>query len=167
MGYACPVCETPHPDGEHLANHLAFTALLGREDHEAWLAEHAPDWESMDPGELAAVVTDAVPETEFPQVFDDTTDGHDHDHGQSFDPDDQGEAPGAAFARQPATRGDGSLDEEAAEVVEEARRMTEQMLDRGDAEGATDGDDGDDQRAADGDDGGGDGDGDRPRDADA
>jgi hypothetical protein len=159
MGYACPVCETPHPDGEHLANHLAFTALLGREDHEAWLAEHAPDWESMDPGELAATVTDGVPETEFPQVFDDTTDGHDHDHehGQSFDPADQGAAPANAFASQRDARGRGDLDEEAAEVVEEARRMTEQMLDdeRDDgaadtAEGDTDGDADDDGDAGEG-----------------
>jgi len=87
MGYACPVCETPHPDGEHLANHLAFTALLGREDHEAWLDEHAPDWDQQGPAELAPLVVEAVPETEFPQVFDDTTpsggargQGHGHDH---------------------------------------------------------------------------------------
>ena len=80
MGYACPVCETPHPDGEHLANHLAFTALLGREDHEAWLDTHAPGWEDEGPDELADRVVEAVPETEFPQVFDDTSDSHDHDH---------------------------------------------------------------------------------------
>lgn len=85
MGYECPVCSVPHADAEHLANHLAFTAMLHGDEHEDWLAEHAPEWESANPESLAPVVADAVPETEFEQVFEDTTEGHDHDHASFED----------------------------------------------------------------------------------
>ncbi len=156
MGYACPVCETPHPDGEHLANHLAFTAMLGRTDHEDWLDEHAPDWNGMGPEELAVQVVEAVPETEFPQVFDDTT-GGDRGHGHG-----NGDAHGAdpaptleeEIAGGPNARGYGRGDRTAPDdVMREARRMTEAMLsaDEEDDDGATDSDgestaDGDDER---------------------
>ena len=134
MGYACPVCEAPQADGEHLANHLAFTAMLGREDHEAWLDEHAPGWEESGPEELAEEVVDAVPETEFPQVFDDTT--HDHDHGGHQ----HGHGPAAPdetpfeqeLARQAGGRGRGDLTAETRDVLAEARELTEQMLEEGD-----------------------------------
>jgi hypothetical protein len=86
MGYVCPVCEDPQADGEHLANHLAFTAMLGDDDHEAWLDDHAPEWEELGPPALAERVTDHAAETDYPQVFEDTTDdgrdGHDHSHDQ-------------------------------------------------------------------------------------
>jgi hypothetical protein len=153
MGYACPVCETPHPDGEHLANHLAFTALLGREDHEAWLDEHAPDWDQQGPEELAPLVVEAVPETEFPQVFDDTTpsegahehgQGHDHEHGHAG----EDAAPSveehlARGGRRGYGRGDLTADAE--EALAEAREMTEAMLEDdladGDGDGEADEDD--------------------------
>jgi hypothetical protein len=80
MGYACPVCGDPQQDERHLANHLAFTALLGREDHEAWLEEHAPGWADDGERELADRVAEHATETEFPQVFEDTTGGEsEHD----------------------------------------------------------------------------------------
>jgi len=144
MGYACPVCETPHPDGEHLANHLAFTALLGREDHEAWLDEHAPDWEESGPEELAPLVVEAVPETEFPQVFDDTTGGgHDHDHGDhqhaGDDPAPTVEEHLARGGRRGYGRGDRTADAE--DVLAEAREMTAEMLDDDLGEESDDGDD--------------------------
>ncbi|MFC7167049.1 DUF5810 domain-containing protein [Halospeciosus flavus] len=95
MGYACPVCATPQADDEHLANHLAFTALLGDEEHETWLDEHVPGWEDAGPDELAPEVVEFAEETEYEEVFEDTTDqqrrqqhaggheGHDgHDHGE-------------------------------------------------------------------------------------
>jgi hypothetical protein len=127
MGYACPVCADPQADAGHLANHLAFTAMLGDEDHEHWLDEHASGWGEMGESELAEVVADLVEETEFPQVFEDTVGGleetpedpagrsgalfeDDHDHA--------GRAAGAA----------GDLDEETAAILEEAREMTRQML---------------------------------------
>jgi len=136
MGYACPVCEAPQADGEHLANHLAFTAMLGREDHESWLDEHAPGWEESDPEALAEEVVDSVPETEFPQIFDDTThdhDGHDHgghDHQHAAAPD---ETPfEQELAHQTRGAGRGDLTGEAQDVMAEAREMTERMLEDAD-----------------------------------
>jgi len=156
MGYACPVCETPHPDGEHLANHLAFTALLGRTDHEEWLDDHAPDWDGMGPEELAEQVVEAVPETEFQQVFDDTTGGegghgHDHEHGGT-DP-----APTLEdrIAGGPNARGYGRGDRTAPDdVLREARRMTEEMLDEEGTDGESDAesDEDDADESSDGDD---------------
>lgn len=139
MGYACPVCETPHPDGEHLANHLAFTALLGREDHETWLDEHAPDWDQLGPEELAPLVVEAVPETEFPQVFDDTTDpGHNHQHGHGHE---HGEDPAPTveeYLAQDGQRGYGRGDRTAGaeDALAEAREMTAEMLADDDGEGS-------------------------------
>ena len=83
MGYACPVCDDPQADAEHLANHLAFTAMLRGDGHEAWLDDHVDDWADLAPEELAEHVAEHADEEEFPQVFEDTTGGHDggHDHG--------------------------------------------------------------------------------------
>ena len=120
MGYACPVCETPQADARHLANHLAFTALLGDDDHESWLDEHAPGWEHSGESELAERVEEGAAEVEFPQVFEDTT-GHDHRHGDE-------PRPGDLFDDERPTRGpskEGSLDAETAAAVEQARAMTE------------------------------------------
>lgn len=144
MGYACPVCSDPQADAGHLANHLAFTAILGDDDHEAWLDDHASGWNEMGERELAAVVSDHVEETEFPQIFDDTVgglesesgdspaersgalfdeDGHDHNHHASDPPGHSG------FDTA------GPSDEKTKEILEEARAMTRQMLD--DEEGAS------------------------------
>jgi hypothetical protein len=118
MGYECPVCGEPQADAEHLANHLAFSALLGREGHEAWLDDHAPDWEAMGPGDLAPVVADHAPGAE---VEAGTDAGHDHrfedalarrgGYGRDAD---------GAFAG-----GDFDPDEQA--ILEEAREMTREM----------------------------------------
>lgn len=119
MGYACPVCETPQADARHLANHLAFTALLGDDDHESWLDDHAPGWEQSGEDDLAERVEETASVVEYPQVFEDTT-GHDH-HGD--DP-----RPGDLFDERP-TRGpsaDANLDAETAAAIEQARAMTEQ-----------------------------------------
>jgi hypothetical protein len=118
MGYACPVCEEPQADAGHLANHLAFTALTGGDDHEDWLDEHVPEWGELGEDELAAEVVELAEETEFP--FE--AGGHDHQHGQH----DHGHGVDPQQARE---RASGELDDEAAEILEEAREMTEAMQD--------------------------------------
>lgn len=136
MGYACPVCSDPQADANHLANHLAFTALVRGGDHEAWLDEHVPEWEQRGEDDLAAVVVDYAETEEFPQVFEDTAGGttgerdHDHAHddersGKLFEddplPDGRQQPPG----RQPAAS---VSDAETAAVLEEARELTEERL---------------------------------------
>jgi hypothetical protein len=49
MGYACPVCETPQQDAAHLADHLAFTAIVHTDDHESWLEDTLVIGERMAP----------------------------------------------------------------------------------------------------------------------
>jgi hypothetical protein len=168
MGYACPVCGDPQADGEHLANHLAFTAMLGDADHEDWLDEHAPEWADTDPAELAGRVTDHADEREFPQVFEDTTDGHDHDghshdgHGHGHDHEgglghgggsglDRGLAPGGVA--DPTEVFDDADDESApSDVLAEARELTEERRTNVDTEDEPESAGGDEDAAA-GDDG--------------
>lgn len=66
------MCGDPQADAEHLANHLAFSALLGDGRHEAWLDEHAADWETAGPEELAGRVVEHADDVEFPRVFENT-----------------------------------------------------------------------------------------------
>ena len=140
MGYACPVCGDPQADGEHLANHLAFTAMLGDDDHEAWLDDHAPEWADSDPAALAATVTDRAEEREFPRVFADTT-GRDH----------SGRGPGAPADAAPGGMVDpadlADDDTEPSDVLAEARELTRQrraesgeFADENAADGDSDGD---------------------------
>lgn len=155
MSYECPVCATPQADARHLANHVAFTALLGDAEHEAWLDEHAPGWAEEGEAELAPRIAEHAPEGEFSRVFEDTAgglegadpadppeersgalfedaDGHDHDHvhGIPRDPDRAGRA--AHGDRTAHLAGPGAdpddLDEETREVIAEAREMTREML---------------------------------------
>jgi len=124
MGYACPVCETPQRDAEHLANHLAFTAMLHGDAHEAWLDEHAPGWEAEGVAELAPVVVEYADETEYDEVFEDTVpedDGHEHAHRPT----------GAAFDA-------GDADADTQRVLAEARELTRAMLEDEDGDTADD-----------------------------
>ncbi|WP_254537075.1 DUF5810 domain-containing protein [Halomarina litorea] len=134
MGYACPVCGTPQADATHLANHLAFTALIRNDDHEAWLDDHVPGWGERGEAELAEAVVEYAEEEEFPQVFEDTVNEageHQHDDersGRLF------EDAGHAHDHSP-THGHGTptpppapMDEETEAIVEEARELTERML---------------------------------------
>ena len=131
MGYECPVCGVEEADDEHLANHVAFTALVRGGDHEAWLDDHVPDWGDRDPDSLApdviphATETDSEPTTELH--------GHSHDHDVP-----SSEHGGSAGGDPPEVAGD---------VLEEARELTEAMYDNaqldsdddnGDADGAVD-----------------------------
>ncbi len=133
MGYACPVCGDPQADAGHLANHLAFTALLGDGDHESWLDAHAPGWADAGEAELADRVVEHADEREFPQVFEDTSTDHGGDGGHSERPDRPAGAEGV----------EAPTDDDAREILAEARELTEAMRGEGDGEGAADaGDDG-------------------------
>jgi hypothetical protein len=115
MGYACPVCEDPQADATHLANHLAFTALTGGNDHEAWLDEHVGEWGQYGERELAEIVVEHAEQREFPQVFEESgTDSHDHATDLP---------PGADGHR------DRSMSDADADVLAEARELTKEMLD--------------------------------------
>jgi hypothetical protein len=127
MGYECPVCGVEEADGEHLANHVAFTALVRGGDHEAWLDDHVPDWEERDPDSLAPSVTEHATETDTEPA----TESHGH---------------------EPPTveRTSGAdLSGAAGDVLEEARELTEAMYENrqldseseDDAEAAEDRDD--------------------------
>jgi hypothetical protein len=121
MGYACPVCSDPQADADHLANHLAFTAMLRGGDHERWLAEHVPDWEQLDVDGLGERVAELAEDEEYPQVFEDTT-GDDRGHGGEGRPDADDLPPGAGSP--PAA----PMDDEARAALEEARELTRRRL---------------------------------------
>ena len=159
MGYACPVCETPQRDGEHLAHHLAFTAMLHGDDHEAWLDERVPDWSDRDPDGLAAEVTPHAEAAEYHEVFEDTVDRGrpdvdlgDHDHaghaGAGRDNRTDRGAPGARGGVDEP----GATDPETEAALREAREMTRKMFEEGDADdaGGTAPDDAEDADDADG-----------------
>jgi len=117
MGYSCPVCGDPQADDVHLANHLAFTALVRGGDHEDWLDERVPDWGQLDDDGLAELVTEHAERTEYPQVFEDTTEGRDHPH-------DSGDGAGSGLPSGANAIPDGDLDDEARDVLREARELT-------------------------------------------
>ncbi|GAA0726644.1 hypothetical protein J2744_001179 [Halorubrum trapanicum] len=142
MGYACPVCDTPQRDGEHLAHHLAFTAMLHGDDHEAWLDDRVPDWSDREPAELAAEVTPHADDAEYNEVFEDTVArgrpdvgmgsggtssghdhggaGHGHDHAHGAD----SESSTGAGVPDP----DAVDDPAVAEALREARELTRQAV---------------------------------------
>ncbi|SNR38898.1 DUF5810 domain-containing protein [Halorubrum vacuolatum] len=136
MGYACPVCVTPQRDGEHLAHHLAFTAMLHGDDHEEWLDEHVPGWGEMDPPGLAERVVPHAESAEYPEVFEDTVDRGRPDLGVAFDGQDGHAGHGGHAGHSGAAHGGdrhgvdpAALDPEAAAAVREARELTERMID--------------------------------------
>ena len=137
MGYACPVCEIPHQDATHLANHLAFTALTHGDDHEAWLDDHVTGWVEHGEAGLAAEVAEAAPEVEYDQVFEDTVHGggsrHRHHHADRP----KRAGPGSSTHINPdvaAAAGRGTLDEEARAVLDDALALTAAMLDEDDTD---------------------------------
>jgi len=112
MGYACPVCDEPQADATHLANHLAFTALTGGDDHEAWLDDHAEGWGQLGETELAELVVEHAEQRDV-ELFE----AADHDHADDL-------PPGADAT--PGT--DRPLSDADAEVLEEARELTKELL---------------------------------------
>lgn len=149
MGYECPVCGVPQADGGHLANHMAFTALVHEGDHEAWLDETVPGWSEEGETELAAVLTEQVEQVEtaeYPQVFEDTTtDGH-HEHAHEHDQERSGELFDSGSGNQRGQRhqriGSQSpaLDGEAQAVLERARQLTDERLSDDNDQGRDDND---------------------------
>ena len=153
MGYACPVCSDPQADAGHLANHLAFTAILGDDDHEAWLDEHAPEWNELGEAELADELADELEATDFPQLFEDTAGGldsgtgepasersgalFDAEHEAKHDHEHTSHAHSHARAHEGTIDTSQPLDEDTAEVLEEARELTKRMHDDGDAKDAS------------------------------
>ncbi|WP_276270522.1 DUF5810 domain-containing protein [Haloarcula litorea] len=151
MGYACPVCGDPQADAGHLANHLAFTAMTGGDDHEAWLDDHVEGWGQLGETELAEAVVDRAEETEYPQVFEESGVDDGHAHGEARHGHDHGGTgdlpPGADSHRGPR-----DLSEDDREVLAEARDLTRAMLDEGaaDDEAGADGGGSDGEPDADG-----------------
>ena len=125
MGYACPVCDVPQRDAEHLANHLAFTAMLHGGDHEAWLDDHVPEWSARGPAELAESVCELADEAEYDEMFEHTVGRQAHGGDSPFDDHEQ--------TRGPPVAGSGfdtdAADPETREVLAEARELTRRMLD--------------------------------------
>ena len=122
MGYACPVCADPQADAGHLANHLAFTAMTGGDDHEAWLDDHVDDWGALGESELAEIVVEHAEEEEFPQVFEESGLDDGHDHAVDDLP---------SGADQSGSRSMSDADES---VLAEARELTKKMLEESDGE---------------------------------
>ncbi|MFB6354833.1 MAG: DUF5810 domain-containing protein [Halobacteriales archaeon] len=132
MGYACPVCDAPQADGEHLANHLAFTAMLHGDDHADFLDAHVDGWEDRTPPELAAELIRHADEVDHETVFEDTTGGPGMGRGDGPDERAEPAADAGWSARPPAGDGpdldaldDATLDEETARVVDEAAKLFE------------------------------------------
>jgi hypothetical protein len=114
MAYRCPVCSEPQVDAEHLANHMAFTAMIREGDHESWLGDTVPGWTEGDDDELAARLREELDTVEHP-IDDIETHDHGEGHGHSH--------PAAGHE----TGDDRALDGEAADILAEAREMTERM----------------------------------------
>lgn len=132
MGYACPVCEERQIDAEHLANHLAFTAILRGGDHETWLDQHAPDWDEMGPDALATEVTEHAEPVEVEGY--EAGEGEEIAHGAADQHYPGEERAGDVGGTRGAMRGQSSrvgqdrLSPEDRAVLEEARELTRQML---------------------------------------
>lgn len=129
MGYSCPVCGSPQQDDEHLANHLAMTAMLHEADHEAWLDDHVEEWSEHTPPELAAKVVDDAEQIDYDEATAEEADiptedagGHDHEHDHEHDH--GGTYPTQEIADASEVPDSGFIDEAAEQAVAEAREMT-------------------------------------------
>lgn len=120
MGYACPVCDAEQADDVHLANHLAVTASLGRDDHLEWLETHAPDWADCNPEELAEKVREYAPEIDVPE-FEEGAGGATFEDELAM----QARGAGRGDLTTPAT------DPETEQILEEAHELTRRMHEDG------------------------------------
>lgn len=124
MGYRCPVCDEPQLDGEHLANHLAFTAMIRSEEHAVWLDEHVANWKELRPAGLAEEVIPLAPEEDLPEELEAAAT---HDHTPARE---RGRGAYSERRRETRDREREELTGEAAEVMAEAREMTREMHER-------------------------------------
>ncbi|MEF8799509.1 MAG: DUF5810 domain-containing protein [Halolamina sp.] len=145
MGYSCPVCETPQHDSEHLANHLAMTAMLHEDDHEAWLDDHVDGWAELTPPALGKRVVDAAEEVDYDEAAVEQADIPEEFRGDQADAShegghqhDRGGVPEVGGVDESAIQGADSLDEETEEVLAEARELTKERREQA-AEGAEEG----------------------------
>lgn len=120
MALACPVCERPQADAEHLANHLAITASLHEDDHAEWLDDHAPGWPDESPPDLGKTVARYADE-----VDDHAEEGHDH-----WTPVGE-ELSGAARDAAPDSH---RPSRETERILDEARALTERMAEESEDE---------------------------------
>ncbi len=157
MGYSCPVCETPQDDDEHLANHLAMTAMLHEDDHEAWLDEHIDGWGDLTPPELGKRVVADLEEIDYDETAAEQADIPDEfRNGGADEASDTTGVPETSptDTGSPASGRDAdSLDEETRKVLAEAREMTEKRRELA-AEGDDSAGDSSTDEAADSDDAG-------------
>lgn len=109
MGYACPVCDERQVDAEHLANHVAFTAMIHGDEHETFLDERVEDWGEMDPETLGPIVAEHA---ESVEVDAPDSDEDARTHSPAVEPPTDPESMSAADRA----------------VLEEARELTRQML---------------------------------------
>jgi hypothetical protein len=142
VAYACPVCDSLAPDGEHLAHHLAIVAMSRGGEHETWLDEHADGWREESPETLATFALEHAEEVDH-ELADATAGdrpdaGHDHggagahDHGHAHGTGAQGGAGGSGggnAAGRGSTGASVASDEETQAVLAEAREITQRMLD--------------------------------------
>jgi len=136
MGYSCPVCETPQHDSEHLANHLAMTAMLHEDDHEAWLDDHVEEWSELTPPELGKRVVDAAEEVDYDEAAVEAADIPEEPRGEPS-AHDHGSPAGSAVPDQEHTVQSvtDDLDMETEAILEEAREMTRERMERAAEEG--------------------------------
>jgi hypothetical protein len=127
MGLACPVCDVPHTDAEHLADHLAVTAMVRQGDHAGWLDEHAPDWADMTRGDLGSLVGEHAVAVDSVDLHEEVG-HHEHSH-QTHEPSPVGQPTASGLDAV------GDLDADARAVLDEARKLTEQMHSKGDESG--------------------------------
>lgn len=135
MGYSCPVCETPQHDSEHLANHLAMTAMLHEDDHEAWLDDHVEEWAELTPPELGGRVVEAAEQVDYDEAAVEAADipedrrGEPGEHGHEHEHDVPTQSPPAD--EEPTVQSvTDDLDIETEAILEEAREMTRERLER-------------------------------------
>lgn len=110
MGYACPVCGEPQVDARHLANHVAFTAILRGGAHETWLEETIPDWSDRGPDDLGPDIAERAEQVdvEVPESSDDVPRNR-------------------PVSSERSGMGSGRLSERDRAVLEEARALTRKM----------------------------------------